>query len=175
MKRFIYHLSLLYALQTTLAMSVAFVVGGYFPTESPVDTSFLGGLWCAVSAVIASEPRLEHTRKSSWLRFIGSLYGCLVGGILATLFGYKLIVLVLSCFLVVVLVSISRLFFAVKLATATVLIIFAVGIQEPCFIPWENASLRFFESAIGILIAIFFAALFYPLRKGLKRFYPPNM
>ena len=166
-KTFFYYLSLLHALQMTIAMSLSFILGELLAEKYQLGSPLIAGLWSGISAAVVSDSNIAYTYKAALKRFVGSLYGSVVAGLFSTLFGYDFWVLLLSFFTVIVLISISQLHFAVGLAAATVLVIIAVGPSQTNLAPWLNATTRFLESALGILIAIFFSWLFHPIRKRL--------
>lgn len=161
-------ISLLLALEITLAIALAFFAGSTIAERFNLGNPLIAGLWCSISTVLVLAVDVQKVHRAAWFRLIGSLTGSFVAGSLTTLFGYQVWVLWISIFISVVLVSLANVHLAYRLTCVTVIVIIVVGMHSPELIPWKNALSRFFESVLGTTIAIAFSWIFYPIRHHLS-------
>ena len=119
--------SLLMAIEATLAIALAYYFGTLLSTAFHIGNIYISGLWCSISSILVLQVLISETHKAAWLQLIGSFFGSLVAGIIATLFGYHVWVLWISIFLTIIVLSALHMKFSFRLACLTVLVVIIIG------------------------------------------------
>ena len=152
-------------IQNILLVVGSYLCGYYFTTMFHEPTSYVGGLWAAISGIIVIEATARDTLHSAKIRIIGSFTGAIISGIYLfffpfSLFGYGICIAfgVLICY-------IFRVQHSIKLTGITISVILIVSTIEQDIHPIVNAGLRFVESAIGTGLAILVAFTGFYLNK----------
>ncbi len=116
--------------------------------------------WAVMSAIVVMQSDAKATISASWMRVVGTFVGALVGGLFLALGGYHVWSFGLGLGLVVLVCAVLRLIESYRIAAVTVAIVMLTGNSSS---PWTTAEYRFLEVSFGILVALFFSALFNPV------------
>jgi uncharacterized membrane protein YccC len=113
--------------------------------------------WAPITTLVITQSSLGAAFTVSWKRSVGTAFGALVGGLVASyfpqnvlLFGASVLILGLLC----ALVGVDR--SAYRFAGVTLTIVLLIPRANP---PWQVAFRRFAEVSIGIAIALLFATI----------------
>jgi len=128
------------------------------------NQAVIGGLWAMISTVLVSSVIFKEVLHNALDRVIGSFVGAVVSVVVFTLLSYTYYALVISLFFTVLICASLTLTYY-RLAGITVGVIFAVSKISGGLAPWLNASLRFIESCVGVIVPIVIASLLYFFRK----------
>jgi uncharacterized membrane protein YccC len=111
--------------------------------------------WAPITTVVITQSSLGSTLAISQQRFVGTLLGAVVGGIVASYFGTHVLVFGACVFLlglVCAIVHADR--SAYRFGGITLAIVLLIPRTAP---PWQVAFHRFAEVSIGIAVALIFA------------------
>ena len=159
--------SILLAIKTAIVTALCYYAGFYFSMLYKFSSPQIAGLWCIISGIIVLQVFIQDSFSAAWLRILGSFVGAVMSFIFSEFLGYTLPALLLCVLCTVMLTSAFHIKQAFRLASLTAAIVIIVGMLTPTVAPFMNASGRFFESAMGALIAMAITAIFFPLRKKL--------
>jgi uncharacterized membrane protein YccC len=113
--------------------------------------------WAPVTTLVITQSSLGAALAVSGQRFIGTALGAVVGAIVATYFGPKLLIFGVSIFILGLLsAAVHSHRSAYRFAGVTLAIVLLVPRTEPA---WRVAFHRFAEVSIGIGVALVFALL----------------
>lgn len=159
--------SLLISTEIAIATIISYYLTTYLSELYYFPMPEIAGLWGAISAVFIISPRREDVLHMAWMRFLGTIAGCLIPLACIYIFGgYYVYTFMVSLFLTVVGVSVCRMRNSYKVACITALVVLIIGaIQQAHLTPWLNALSRLCQSIIGIIVALIIDAIFYPIRK----------
>lgn len=159
--------SILLAIKTGIVTALCYYAGFYLSACYHFSSPQVAGLWCIISGIVVLQVFIHESFTAAGLRILGSFVGAVSSCLFAFFFGYTMQALLLCVICTVMLTSAFKIKQTFRLASLTAAIVIIVGMLAPAVSPWMNASSRFFESAIGAVIAIVITALFFPLRKKL--------
>ncbi len=145
----------------------AFLGGFYFTRLFHEPTSFVGGLWATISAIIVLETTHTKTLFSAKNRMIGTFIGAVLSGIYLLLFPFTIIGFATTIGIGVLVCYVLKVPQSVKLTGITIAVIMIVSTITQDLHPMKNSALRFAESAIGAIISLLVA---YILNTALKQF-----
>jgi uncharacterized membrane protein YgaE (UPF0421/DUF939 family) len=146
-----------HAVKAGLAAALAFYVAQF----SGLPESY----WAAISAIIVMYSDLTRTLKASTNRLVGTAIGVTIGAGFAALFGYKIWAFGVAITITLLVCGFLGLADAARLAGVGVAIVMIVGHSGR---PWLVAIHRFLEVSFGIVIAVLFSAVDWPLRKSVR-------
>jgi uncharacterized membrane protein YccC len=149
------------ALQEGVACLLAYLAGFHLTLALLGVPSFIGALWCVISAIVVLQATRQETLASAWLRILGTLIGATVSAVYLLFFPLHPVGLAASIGLTMLLCEILHLPGHARLASITVAVIMIVSMIHPQMNPLINAGLRFVESCIGATLAVL-AALAWP-------------
>ncbi|MGR5068203.1 FUSC family protein [Vibrio alfacsensis] len=143
---------------------ITFTLGYYINLWIYPSTALLGGMWSVISGVIVIE-------ADSWKQNLSTaknrLIGSFIGGVIATIYlgfiPFHIISFALLIGLTVFVCSLFHVTQHIKLACVTFSVIIIVSTMSDVN-PFQNASMRFLESGIGIASALLVSKLmsFFP-------------
>jgi uncharacterized membrane protein YccC len=111
--------------------------------------------WAAITTLVITQSSLGAAMKVSWQRFVGTALGAVVGGIVATFFGPRVLVFGICVFLLGLICAVVRSDrIAYRFGGVTLAIVMLVARTEP---GWLIAFHRFAEVTIGIVVALILA------------------
>ena len=155
----------LVTLQNIIIVVGSYFCGYYFTSLFHEPTSFVGGLWAAISGIIVIEGMAGDTLRSAKIRIIGTLSGAIISGVYLLLFPFSLVGYAACIAAGVLFCYVFRVQNAIKLTGITISVILIVSTIEQELHPIINAGLRFAESAIGTAVAIVAAFTTHYLKK----------
>ena len=117
-------------LQNIVIVVGSYFCGYYFTGMFHEPTSFVGGLWAAISGVIVIEGMASDTLHSAKIRIIGSLSGAIISGIYLYFFPFSLLGYAGCIAAGVLLCYIFRVQNAIKLTGITISVILIVSTIE---------------------------------------------
>lgn len=116
------------------------------------------GYWAVISAVIVMETSVQDSLRLSWLRFVGTAIGAIMGLIWILLLGSTPWSVGIAILVTTVVCSILNLPESYRLAGVTAaIVILASGMNPAGF-----ALQRFIDVSVGILIALLVSILIFP-------------
>jgi len=110
--------------------------------------------WAPITTVVITQSSLGGAFSISWQRFVGTILGALIGGIVATYFGPHILVYAICIFLLGIVCALTRSQYSAYRFGAVALTI--VVLIPRTTAPWTIAFHRFAEVSIGIGVALFF-------------------
>jgi uncharacterized membrane protein YccC len=114
--------------------------------------------WAPITSVVITQSSLGGAFTVSWQRFVGTILGALVGGIVAGYFGPHVLVYAVCIFLLGIVCAVTRSQYSAYRFGAVALTI-VVLIPRAGVPPWKIAFDRFAEVSIGIGVALFFTLI----------------
>ena len=136
------------SMRTAIAAAVSFLIAR------------LSGLpeayWAAILTLVIMQSTLGAALKISGERFVGTLLGAILGGLLARFFPQAWWVFAAGVFILGVLCGMSRLQNSYRFAGITLAIVLLVPRTSP---PWIIALHRFVEVSIGIVVGLVITAI----------------
>jgi uncharacterized membrane protein YgaE (UPF0421/DUF939 family) len=119
--------------------------------------------WAPITTLVITQSSLGAALAVSWQRFVGTIFGAVVGAIVASHFGPRALVFGASVFILGLLRAVARLdLSAYRFAGVTLAIVLLVPRAGPA---WEIAFHRFAEVSIGIGVALILAMV-WPEREA---------
>jgi uncharacterized membrane protein YgaE (UPF0421/DUF939 family) len=113
--------------------------------------------WSAISTLVITQSSLGAALTVSWQRFVGTLLGAIVGGMVASFFGPGVAVFGATVFILGLLCILTRSDrSAYRFGGITLAIVMLVPGTAPA---WRTAFDRFAETSIGIGVALILAVL----------------
>jgi uncharacterized membrane protein YccC len=110
--------------------------------------------WAPITSLVITQSSLGAAFSISWQRFVGTIFGAAVGGIVAGRFGPHLLTYAACIFLLGIVCAITRTqYSAYRFGAVALTIVALIPRSEP---PWMIAFHRFAEVSIGIGVALFF-------------------
>jgi len=111
--------------------------------------------WAPITTLVITQSSLGAALAVSGQRFVGTVLGAVVGGIVASYFGPRVLVFGACVFLLGLLCAVARSGrSAYRFGGVTLAIVLLVPRTGPA---WQVALHRFAEVSIGILVALIFA------------------
>ncbi len=167
--KFLQGSSMTIALEQTIAVGVAYLVGFWFGRAIHSPLAFVSGLWCSISTILVLQAEIGESIKQGWIRLVGSIAGSIISLIVASIFGYHFWSFLVSIFLTIIFVSLINFKEAIRISALTVAVIMITGLSHPHISAWLNSLSRLAESTIGAVIAMIFVWLFSPLYRWIMR------
>ena len=113
--------------------------------------------WAPITAFVITQSSLGAALAVSWERFVGTVFGAVVGAIVATYFGPYVLVFGIGVFLLGVICAVAgsnR--SAYRFGGVTLAIVLLIPRTDP---PWQTAVHRFGEVSVGIVVALIFSVV----------------
>jgi uncharacterized membrane protein YccC len=151
------HRAISVAIQNVIIVVGAYLSGFYFTSLFHVPTSMIGGLWAVISGIIVIEMTFRETVNSAKVRILGSLLGAIISGVYLIFLPFSLVGFAFCIAVGALSGHLLGLPYTIKLTGITISVVMIVSTIEHDLNPVLNASLRFVESAIGTIIAVFVA------------------
>jgi uncharacterized membrane protein YgaE (UPF0421/DUF939 family) len=152
------------ALKTALAAGISLALSLAINTYFKRPDTIISGLWAALAAIVVQQAHLGSTYRTAWQRLLGVLIGCLMGGLLTTLLGSNPLSLGIGIFLTVVICSMFNLKESLRIACLSVAVVMILWGIRPQTSPWLFGMYRFFDSCLGVAVAVMIAHLVWPLQ-----------
>lgn len=138
---------LVHSVRTAVAAVVSLLVARLFRLPE--------AYWAPVTTLVITQSSLGAALTVSWQRFVGTVFGAVVGAIVATYFGPHVLVFGICVFILGLLRALVHLdLTAYRFGNITLAIVLLVPRTGP---PWQIAFHRFAEVSIGIGVALIFA------------------
>src|ERR1700675_4628451 len=113
--------------------------------------------WAPITTVVITQSSLGAALKVSWQRFVGTALGAIVGAIVASYFGPRLLVFGASVFILGLICAAAHADrSAFRFGGIALAIVLLLPRAEPA---WRIAFHRFAEVSIGIGVALIFAVV----------------
>ena len=120
--------------------------------------------WAPITTLVITQSSLGAALTVSWQRLVGTALGAVVGAMVASLFGPRLLVFGASIFVLGLLCAITRSDrSAYRFAGVTLAVVLLIPRANPA---WPIAVHRFAEVSIGIAVALILAMV-WPERESL--------
>ncbi len=150
-------------LQSVLLVVGSYLLGYYFTQLFHQPTSYVGGLWAAISGIIVGEATARDTVYSAKIRILGSLMGAIICGVFLSFFSFSILGYCICIALGTLICYLLKIQNSIKLTGITISVILIVSTIEHELHPVKNAALRFVESAIGtgLALTVAFAAHYF--------------
>lgn len=111
--------------------------------------------WAPITTIVITQSSLGAAFTISWQRFVGTLLGAVVGGIVASYFGPHVLVFGVCVFLLGLLCAVTHTDrSAYRFGGISLAIVLLIPRMEPA---WQVAFHRFAVVSIGIAVALIFA------------------
>ena len=141
------------SLEAGLIGLAAYTLGKNLGTAIHHTSYELGGMWCAISALVVLQSFLKEAKKAAAARIFGSFIGAVVSTVICKWWGYGYWQLIFSIMVSVYLMSLLGASNATRLGSTTAAVIVISGILHPEETAWLNALIRFLESVLGVSLA----------------------
>lgn len=152
-------------LQSIIIATAAFLCGYYFTGLFHEPTSFVGGLWAVISAIIVFESTAKDAWHSAKTRILGTLIGAIISAVFMYFFNFSIVGYVICIGVGTFICYLFNIKHAAKLSGITISVILIVSVVEKELHPFVNSGLRFAESAIGTAVALLLAYIIHYLDK----------
>jgi uncharacterized membrane protein YgaE (UPF0421/DUF939 family) len=150
------------AVKAGVAASLSLYCGGSIAYYFDRPDYLLSGTWSVLSTFVVLQEHLGGTYRAAWVRFLGVLIGSLMGGLFTSLFGSNAISLGVSVVLTVLICSALKLKDSIRIACLSVSVVMILWGLHPSLSPWKFGMYRFFDSTVGILVAVFVSHTLWP-------------
>ncbi len=156
------------AIKTGLSAGLGLFLGLALSQFLQRPDTIISGMWSALAAIVVQQAHLGSTYKSAWLRFLGVMIGCFMGGFFTWLLGSNPISLCLSIIITIVVCSIFGLKESVRISCLSVAVVMILWGLRPTTSPWLFSFFRFLDSCLGVAAAVVIAHLFWPAQVSKK-------
>ncbi|MCB1111954.1 MAG: FUSC family protein [Chlamydiales bacterium] len=156
------------AVKGGVAATLSLFLGIGFAQTLDRPDSLVSGLWTVLTAIVVIQAYLGGTYLAAWIRFLGTLVGCLMGGLFTVLFGANAVSLGFSIFCTVIICSAMQLKDSVRIASLSVAVVMVLWGLRPEVSPWAFALFRFLDSCLGILVAVVVMHTLWPTQATRK-------
>jgi uncharacterized membrane protein YccC len=113
--------------------------------------------WAPITSLVITQSSLGAALSVSWQRFVGTVFGAVVGAIAATYFGPRVLVFAIGVFLLGLISALARADrSAYRFGGVTMAVVLLIPRTDP---PWQVAFHRFAEVSVGIAVALIFAVV----------------
>ena len=138
---------MIHSVRTTVVAVASLLVARFFRLPA--------SYWAPITTLVVTQSSLGAALAVSWQRFIGTLLGASVGGLVATYFAPNTLIFGGCVFILGLLCALTRADYpAYRFGGITVAIILLIPRTEPA---WLMAFHRFAEVSIGLAVALIFA------------------
>lgn len=113
--------------------------------------------WSPITTFVITQSSLGAALAVSWQRFVGTVFGAVVGAIVATYFGPHALVFGAGAFVLGLICTVAGSDRnAYRFGGVTLAIVLLIPRTDP---PWQTAFHRFAEVSVGIVVALIFAVV----------------
>lgn len=144
----------------TAALSFLVSIGLTSYTNRP--DNMVSGLWCILTSIVVLQPHVGSTYRAASLRFLGILVGSILGAMFTSWFGSSPLPLGFSVACTVAVCSLLNLADSFRIAAMSVAVIMVLWGMQPDSNPWVFSMYRFFDSCIGIIVAVIVTHTLWP-------------
>lgn len=149
------------AIKLALGGFLAAITGQIIGHIAGRDELPLDGLWCLVSAILVIQERVGATYRAGRERFLGSLFGAVVGVAMASLLGSSPLVVAIALLLIALLCTSCGFPSAIRIAGMTAAIIILMAPNGSLGEIAYFSLLRLIDALVGIAIAVAMAHLLW--------------
>jgi len=147
------------AIKTGLVAALAFLIGAALAHATSRPDNVIGGLWCVMAGIVVLQSNIGGTYKAAWNRLLGVAVGTACGGVFIQILGSTPLSFCLGAALTVLICALVGLKESLRIACLSVAVVMIVGAVKSDSNPWLFSLWRFFDSALGITIALVIAHL----------------
>jgi uncharacterized membrane protein YccC len=138
---------LVHSARTAIAAVASLLVAGLFRLPE--------AYWAPITTLVITQSSLGAAFSVSWQRFVGTMLGAVVGAIVVSQFGSRVLVFGISVFILGLLRAVARSdLTAYRFGGVTLAIVLLIRRTGS---PWQIAFGRFAEVSIGIAVALILA------------------
>lgn len=113
--------------------------------------------WAPITSLVITQSSLGAAFAVSWQRWIGTILGAALGGLIASYFGPHLLVYAICVFVLGIVCALARSqYSAYRFGAVALTIVVLIPRTRP---PWTIAFHRFAEVSIGIGVALLFTLI----------------
>lgn len=156
------------AIKTGLSAGIALFLGLLLSHYFQRPDTIISGMWSTLAAIVVQQGHLGSTYQSAWIRFMGVLIGCGMGGLFTTLMGSNPVSLCFSIMITVVVCSLFGLKDSVRISCLSVAVVMVLWGLRPSTSPWMFGFFRFLDSCLGISVAVLIAHILWPAQVSAK-------
>ena len=138
---------------TSLVM-VSYFLGRQLSLQVHLSDGNIGGMWCAISAIVVFDDLRENVKQLLKNRLLGTLIGSMIAVVFMYFVHDLLWSVCISLILVSIIISLLKLDGALKIACTSVLIVCISTHGAPFSQIWLTATMRFIESILGGLLSL---------------------
>ncbi len=148
-----------FSTEAALVGLIAYLLGSMLSVSVRQVMPQMGGMWCAISALVVLQSFFQATKRAGFERILGSCMGAVSSGFICQNFGYGYGQLLASIFIVVYIMNLLNAEPATRLGSTTAAVIVINGLMHPAEQAWLNAFMRFIEGILGVSIAFIIVML----------------
>lgn len=152
-------MDLIMAVAKSLAVLIAYLVGYYLTGSFHDESRYFGAMLAAIASVVALQADIKTSLRQGWLRVLGTFIGAVIATIYLLIFPFSVAGLIATVFLLEIVCMILTIPDNGKMATIALIVIMLISQKNPDIPPIVNSSLRFLETAVGVVIGITMAWL----------------
>jgi uncharacterized membrane protein YgaE (UPF0421/DUF939 family) len=142
--------------EIAIAACLCFLFGFYVSDLLHRGQSIIGGFWCLITVSTILQLSVKDSYSAAFQILVGSVIGGVTAFIFTAFLGYYYYVMILAVAISVLITASMHLDNAIKMSSANAGVIVALGLYQPNYSPFLNASLRLIETFSGTAIALFF-------------------
>lgn len=150
------------SLKTGLAAGIALFLAIYLTEWLKRPDVVVSGLWTTLAALVVQQSHLGSTYRTAWMRVLGVILGCFMGGLFTTLLGSNPFSVTVSIFLTAVLCSFFYIKDSARIACLSVAAVMVMWGLKPESSPWTFAFYRFADTCLGVAVALVVAHVLWP-------------
>ena len=151
----IYHQMIDVSFRVACVAVISYIAATYLGVFIANAPDQIGGLWSAISAIMALKQETKESYRAGWHRIIGTLIGSVVTAFVLYFIGGSVGALFVAIFgsaMVCFLCEVKEVYGIACIAAAVVLIVWDItGCVDN---PFLFSALRFVDSLIGVVVAI---------------------
>lgn len=152
-------MDLIMAVAKSLAVLISYLVGYYLTGSFHDESRYFGAMLAAIASVVALQADIKTSLRQGWLRVLGTFIGAVIATIYLLIFPFSVAGLIATVFLLEIVCMILTIPDNGKMATIALIVIMLISQKNPDIPPIVNSSLRFLETAVGVVIGITMAWL----------------
>ena len=156
------------AIKTGLAAGISLFLALVLTKWLHRPDGVVSGLWALFAALVVQQTHLGSTYRTAWMRLLGVMLGCFMGGLFTTFFGSNPLSVAVSIFLTMVLCSLFYLKDSTRIACLSVAAVMVLWGLKPDVSPWTFAYYRFIDSCLGVGVAVAIAHTLWPAKVSAK-------
>lgn len=147
------------AVAKSIAVLVSYLVGFYLTGSFHDESRYFGAMLAAIASVVALQADLKTSIKQGWLRVLGTFIGAVISTVYLLIFPFSVAGLIATVFVLEIVCMMLSIPDNGKMATIALIVIMLISQKNPDIPPIVNSSLRFLETAVGVVIGITIAWL----------------